>query len=481
MKVKIKKAIVILAWLCIFEVIAALVNNSILLVGPIKVLQRILELLFTADFYAVCLMSFGRIMLGMTSAFLSGLVFGYLMYRYPWFEDIWAPVLSVMKAIPVASFVVLLLIWQGAGRLSIFICFFVVFPNVCVSMKSGLCAVDTKMSEMAYIYEIRGVQKWLYIYRPIVLPYLISCMEIAVGMSFKSGVAAEVIGTPDFSVGERIYVSKVYLDTAGLFAWTLALILMSFLAEKIILWGMKQGLKPLKAVTCGYRQETKEERAVSVQTENVKNDECVTNKGLGDDSANYKITNKIKIEHLGKSYGGHTVFKDLSLTLNKGDCYCLTAPSGSGKTTLFRIMTGLTKPDGGMIVGADAYTYLFQEDRFAEDELTINNIMLTANKCGLSLSDVLSMTAGLLPEEALFLPIRALSGGMKRRAALIRAILYQYDNPEAVCLLDEPFSGLDDETKKSAVEFILKYRQGRTLIIATHEEISSSIFHKIVI
>lgn len=438
MNKKIKKIIIILAWLGILEIAAMLVQNSILLVGPVEIARSLVGLLQTGNYYLICLMSLCRIMAGMLLAFLFGCVFGACMYRFPLFEEIISPVLAIMKSIPVASFVVLLLIWQGARNLSVFISFIVVFPNVCVSMKNGLKSVSIEKRELADVFHINGFRKWLYIYRPAVIPYLISCMEISIGMSFKSGVAAEVIGMPDYSIGERIYVSKVYLDTAGLFAWTFSLIVLSFCVEKIILYLMKQTLKP-----------------VSVKRSGLKND-------MQKEQSEDESRRSLEIKNISKSFGDKSVLTNVTMSLKKGGRYLIMAPSGSGKTTLFRIIAGLEKADDGRLEGFDEVSCQFQEDRLLDTEFSMTNITLNRHYDHLA--------EEILPKECLYRPVSELSGGMKRRVSLVRAMLYQLDNPDAVCLLDEPFTGMDEETKDKAIAFIKKHQNGRTLLIATHDE-----------
>lgn len=441
MNKKLKKLLIILAWLGIMEIAAMLIHNSILLVGPVEIARALLELLQTGNYYLICLMSLCRIMAGMLLAFVLGCVFGALMHRFSLFDEIISPVLAVMKSIPVASFVVLLLIWQGARNLSVFISFIVVFPNVCVSMKNGLKSVTIEKTELADVYHIKGFRKWLYIYRPAVIPYLISCMEISIGMSFKSGVAAEVIGMPNYSIGERIYVSKVYLDTAGLFAWTFSLIVLSFCVEKVILCLMKQTLKPVSI----------KKSADLPERENVRNEKS------GNDRQD-----SLEIKNVSISFDGKPVLIHVTKTLKKGARYLLMAPSGSGKTTLFRIIAGIEQADEGRITGCGNVTYQFQEDRLLDTELTMTNVMLNHRYS--------PVAEEILPKECLRRPVSELSGGMKRRVSLVRAMLYQFQNPDAVCLLDEPFTGMDEETKDRAIAFIKKYQNGRTLLIATHDE-----------
>lgn len=453
-----KKILIIATWLCLFEIAAMLVHNSILLVGPIEIAKAWLQLFVTKEFYQICLFSLLRIFAGMVIAFIVGFLCGAISYSRPGFFEWISPILSVIKSIPVASFVVLLLIWQGAQNLSVYICFLVVFPNVCISTKNGFKAVDKKILELSQVFGLKGLKKLWYIYRPTLLPHLISCMEISIGMSFKSGVAAEVIGVPDYSIGERIYVSKVYLDTAGLAAWTLTLIVLSFLVEKAILYCFKRALQP-KIIRSGQKQMLLEN--ASPYSERI-NKEKIPNSEVQQENAGY-----LQLQEVSKAFGEKKVLENVCTAFEKGKAYVLMAPSGSGKTTLLRLIAKLERPDAGAITGNDKVSYQFQEDRLLEDELTVTNIMLTTKR---DINSVCTIASEILPIDCLFKPAASLSGGMKRRVSLVRALLYLLDEPDAICLLDEPFAGLDPETKEKTIAFINKYRNGRTLIVASHDK-----------
>lgn len=145
-----------------------------------------------------------------------------------------------MKTVPVASFVILALIWTGSKNLSVFISFLVVYPMIHVNTRAGLISADRELLEMAEVFHISFIRRALYIYRTALYPYLKSACRTALGMGFKSGIAAEVIGVPDGSIGEGLYLAKIYLSTAELFAWTVVIILVSSLFEKGFLWILKK-------------------------------------------------------------------------------------------------------------------------------------------------------------------------------------------------------------------------------------------------
>ena len=193
---------------------------------------------------------------------------------------------------------------------------------------------------------------------------------------------------------------------------------------------------------------------------------------------------QIIIKNLSKSYGTLTVLKNVDLTLDRYKTYCLMSPSGTGKTTLFRILMGLEKADEGDIiwnVGSGAGTEtdtdasrslrisaVFQEDRLCPTFSPLENVMMVqkGKSSEFSMEEIRTTMCRLLPEECLNRPVSTLSGGMKRRTAILRALLTRSD----LLLMDEPFTGLDEGTKDEVIKFLKEYRQDRFLLISTHQK-----------
>lgn len=174
----------------------------------------------------------------------------------------------------------------------------------------------------------------------------------------------------------------------------------------------------------------------------------------------------ISLEHIYKSYGEHKVLTDLSVTIPRGCLTAVTSPSGSGKTTLLRLLMGLETPDSGCIKGLDSLrlSAVFQEDRLCENLTALANIQITT-----STSHKKSFIITAMEQVGLFdcchKPARQLSGGMKRRIAILRALLADYD----VLLLDEPFKGLDSATKELVMRDTKSRSLGKTVILVTHD------------
>ncbi len=175
----------------------------------------------------------------------------------------------------------------------------------------------------------------------------------------------------------------------------------------------------------------------------------------------------VVFEGLSKAYGENRVLRGIDFTLEEGSVTCLMAPSGSGKTTLFRVLLGLEAADSGRVrgVGAGRISMMFQEDRLCPTLTPVENVALVLGRDA-SRGELRTMLEEILPAECLDQPALELSGGMRRRVSLARAVAY----PSDLVVLDEPFTGLDAATKRRVIEFILRHREGRTLLVATHGE-----------
>ena len=230
-----RKTVILLFWLILWQGLSAWINRPIYLVGPLETGQALLRLAATVPFWRAVWGSLARIGVGFGLAAMTGILCGSMAHKCPLVGEILSPVVSLMKTVPVASFVILALIWAGAEHLALVISFVVVFPMIYLNTIAGLEATDPQLLEMAQVFRVSPWNRVWQIYRPALAPYLLSACQVALGMSWKSGIAAEVIGTPEFSIGENLYMAKVFFSTDELFAWTAMVILMSFLFEKGIL------------------------------------------------------------------------------------------------------------------------------------------------------------------------------------------------------------------------------------------------------
>ncbi len=175
----------------------------------------------------------------------------------------------------------------------------------------------------------------------------------------------------------------------------------------------------------------------------------------------------VEFDHVCRTYGANEVLRRVTFTLPGGEVRCLMAPSGSGKTTLFRVLLGLESADSGEIRGIKPgqISMMFQEDRLCETLTPVENVALVLPPSARR-SDVRKLLAEILPADCLNQPVMELSGGMRRRVSLVRAVAF----PSKMIVLDEPFTGLDQATKEKVIKFLLAHREGRTMLVATHGE-----------
>ena len=455
MKKTIRKALMILFWIVMWAVLAHVVDNKILLSTPIRTAKELFALLGDKSFYRTIAMSLLRIGTGFFAGMGTAVLLAAVSCRFPFLEDCLSPLISLLKAIPVASFVVLLLIWWGSSFLAAVVSFLVVLPGIYINTLEGLKNVDRELLEMGKVFRLSPGSCFFYIYRPALQPYLYSSMKTALGMSWKSGVAAEVIGMADLSIGGQIYMSKIYLDTAGVFAWTAVVIMLSFLFEKLVIWltdrffDWQPACRKPEVKSRGQQVKPKkgEQRRRFPREANAGDAVASDDRGF-------------VLENVCKRYHDITVFKDRNDFFEQGHVYYLREPSGSGKTTLLRLLAGLEQPDSGRVKTIASCSMVFQEDRLCRGYSAVKNVEMVTGDATAARAEL----EKLLEPEALDKPCEVLSGGMKRRVALVRAMEADSD----CVLLDEPFTGMDAETRACAEEYVRTRRNGRTLIIAKH-------------
>lgn len=232
---QIEKICAIVIALIIWHIAAIALGQEILLVSPIRVIQQLSVLCREMSFWQSILFTLSRIVTGFLSALIIGTLLGVIAARVHILEVLLWPYMAVIKATPVASFIILCLIWTSSDNLSVIISFLIVLPVVYTNILQGMKATEKKMLEMASVYKLSTWKTIKYIFIPALKPYFTAACSIAVGMSWKSGTAAEVIGIPGGSIGEKLYKAKVYLSSADLLAWTLVIIVISVICEKLVI------------------------------------------------------------------------------------------------------------------------------------------------------------------------------------------------------------------------------------------------------
>ena len=453
----------IAVWLALWQVAAMALASPILLPSPIATALRLVELLPDPAFWARIAFSLARI----AGGFALGAVFGALgalaSARWRAIEELLAPVMALAKSVPVASITVLALIWLRASNLAVLVVFLVVLPLVYENTLQGLRSTSRQLDEAAELLRIQGLRRLRFFVMPQLFPYLHAALVTALGMGWKAGVAAEVIGIPAGSLGEALYDAKIYFDTAGLFAVTLATVG----ASTVTTWLMQIVLAALEPVACGAAGHAKrlESHAVGSSQVHTPAGRDTTGKAAEDGSL------ALRLEGISKSFGNKPVLDNVSFDANTGTPVCLMAPSGSGKTTLLRIIAGLETPDTGRTLMTDEPKWLprismaFQDDRLADQASALANARLAVAPGSAAWDEAPALLEQLGLGERLLSAAGTCSGGERRRIALARALLA----PHEILLLDEPFTGLDEAARDTCARIIRERERQSIVLVATHD------------
>ena len=239
MPAKLKKillsAAVLVFWIAVWSFASYMIGLELILPSPLKVLTALFEKAATADFLIAAGLSLLRIAVGFLLGTLVGGLLAVLMRVSKVAKALFSPILHVVKAAPVASFIILALVWFKTDILPVFISFLMVVPVVCSNVSEGIAQTDRKLLEVARIYRFGKKRTFSEVWLPSVKPYAVSACRTALGFAWKSGVAAEVICRPDRSIGDALYSSKMNLETAEVLAYTAVVIIISVLLERLML------------------------------------------------------------------------------------------------------------------------------------------------------------------------------------------------------------------------------------------------------
>lgn len=229
-----KNCIIAVFWLGLWAALAFAVDKPLLLPGPWAVLKRLWVLAGTAPFWTAAGKTLLRIALGLGCAIPAGVLLAAATSRFRLLRALLSPLLTIIQSTPVASFILLFLIWLGRDILPSVIVALMVLPVVWRNVAAGAAAADPQLLELAAVYRFPPLRKLRRIYIPSAAPYFFAACRSGLGLAWKAGVAAEVLTVPKNSIGQMLYESKLYLETTDLFAWTVTVILCSLIIEKLL-------------------------------------------------------------------------------------------------------------------------------------------------------------------------------------------------------------------------------------------------------
>lgn len=419
-------------WLAVWMLVAALVAQPLILPGPGAVALALLRLACDGGTWAILVGSGARILGGLALAAVCGGVLAGISSRSRAFARLVAPALSFVKATPVACVVVLLLIWLGSARVSIAAVFLMALPGVYFSLAEGLAQVDKPLEQMFRLHGVRGWRLFCAHTWREVLPFVLSCARAVIGMSWKAGVAAELIGMAVGTVGERIYQAKLLIETADLLAWTVLVVAVSWACERVLVWLLRAS----GPVAWGA---------------------AVRAHGRAGGSAGGGAAAELALA-VGDRAPWAPALAGLVLNVPASGRICVMGASGAGKSTLLALAAGECAP----------CSMVFQDVCLVEDVSALDNVLVCAD-ARVDASSAAALLRLLVPGVDVHARVAELSGGQRRRVEIARALLC----PGDAVILDEPFTGLDTAARDACAEVVLDLLDGRMLLLATHDAVDA--------
>lgn len=423
-------------WLAVWAFAAALVAQPLILPGPGAVVVTLLRLVCDASTWTILVGSGLRILGGLALVAVCGGVLAGVSVRSRTFARLVAPALSFVKATPVACVVVLLLIWLGSARVSIAAVFLMALPGVYFSLVEGLAQVDKPLEQMFRLHGVRGWRLFFAHTWREVLPFVLSCARAVIGMSWKAGVAAELIGMAAGTVGERIYQAKLLIETADLLAWTVLVVAASWACERVLMWLLRASGSVAWRVAVRTHGHGLRGRA-----------------GAASDGASAELALAV-----GDRAPWAPALDGLVLRVPTGGRTCVMGASGVGKSTLLALAAGECAP----------CSMVFQDVRLVEDASALDNVLVCAD-ARVDASSAAALLCLLVPGVDVHARVAELSGGQRRRVEIARALLC----PGGAVILDEPFTGLDAAARDACAEVVLDLLDGRMLLLATHDAVDA--------
>lgn len=241
----IKKLIILAVWLVIWQIASMVTGLELILAGPVTVFREFIVLMGQKQFYITIISSFLHITGGFIFSAVLAVLLGIAGGRIALIREFLAPVIHLMKSLPVAAFIIIALMWFGSENISFVIGGMVVVPIIYTSVVSGIANLDGKLNEMAEVFHMKLSKRIRYIYLPQIYPYVEGNFKVALGMCWKAGVSAEVIGLAANSIGMQMYYAKLYMLSADIFVWSIVVIALSAFFEKMFSFFMSVLMRTL--------------------------------------------------------------------------------------------------------------------------------------------------------------------------------------------------------------------------------------------
>lgn len=398
--------------------------------------RALLRLVYTPGFLVSIGTTCLRACVGLLLSLAAASITAFLLNRSEGIRLLFMPWLSLLRSVPVISFILLALIFLNPEMIPLLIAFLTMYPLLTENLLKGLMNRRDSWKMLARQFHLNAWNRLFQINYPQLKPYLFSGLASAVGFGWRAIIMGEVLSQCVDGIGKRMKEAQVFIDVPELIAWTLVAIVLCWLTDKLI--SRLSDWQP----SVRYCHSAVELQAVSLRP----NDICLTD--------------------VSYSYGVH----HMNIILKVGKIYALSAPSGQGKTTLLQLLNGTLRPTGGEISCLPGQTAnLFQEPTLLPQLTAKENIMLGGaayyDRAILEQQSLRLLVAFQLEKQAEMYPA-ALSYGQQQRVALARALMF----PAGLLLLDEPFNGLDVELRQLVARFLVEWQQEKqaTVVFSSH-------------
>lgn len=399
-------------------------------------IRALLRLVYSPGFLVSIGTTCLRACVGLLLSLAAASITAFLLNRSEAIRFLFMPWLSLLRSVPVISFILLALIFLNPEMIPLLIAFLTMYPLLTENLLKGLMNRRDSWKMLARQFHLNAWNCLFQINYPQLKPYLFSGLASAVGFGWRAIIMGEVLSQCVDGIGKRMKEAQVFIDVPELIAWTLVAIVLSWLTDKLI--SRLSDWQP----SVRYRHSAVELQAVSLQP----NDICLTD--------------------VSYSYGVH----HMNIVLKAGKIYALSAPSGQGKTTLLQLLNGTLRPISGEISCLPGQTAnLFQEPTLLPQLTAKENIMLGGaayyDRAILEQQSLRLLAAFQLEKQVEMYPA-ALSYGQQQRVALARALMF----PAGLLLLDEPFNGLDVELRQLVAHFLVEWQQEKqaTVVFSSH-------------
>lgn len=442
--------------LVLWQVLAMVVNQPEFFPSVPRLLATLFELFLTGNFYLSIGATILRGIVGMFISLLFAAGLAGLFARYEWLYELFRPLLTVMRSVPVISFILLALIFLHAESIPLLIGFLTMFPLLTENLTKGISNQRVGLSVMAKQFCLSRRNRFTQIFYPQLKPFLYSGLASAAGFGWRAIIMGEVLSQCSFGIGSEMKRAQTFIAVPELLAWTLMAIIISYLTDKGISWLSQRKLK-----------------ISFVPSKSANGKEYFLNEFIIQ-------TLPIEVNDVSYKYG----ISHFTYSFEAGKIYGISAPSGAGKTTLLNLINGTLHPTTGKIEidRTEGIASIFQEPELTEHLNILENTVLPLARLKTKEDAFIlasNMLCSLEMEDFMLKYPNELSYGQQQRAAMARALVY----PSSFLFMDEPFKGLDEALSKRIIEHLQQRQTDKkqTILFTSHQTVELSLFSEKVV